>query len=105
MHEHARVTAPRFPLSNPYRSKVGWCHNCEQLQWGADARYMELWWSRGDFDWCCISCDGEPWGLGVWVRGDVSAIAEGSPLAQKIHDGRSLYDLDEHERYLLDPDR
>jgi hypothetical protein len=56
---------------NPYIGHVGWCHNCEEDQRGDDARWMELYWSLGDWDWCCVNCDGEPWGLGVWDRTDL----------------------------------
>jgi hypothetical protein len=51
----------------PEADWVGWCHHCETWQLGVHARHQELWWERGTWDWVCVRCDGEPWGLGVWV--------------------------------------
>lgn len=53
----------------PDLDAVGWCHSCETMQRGRDARLNDLWWNRGTLAWCCVHCPGEPWGLGVWADG------------------------------------
>lgn len=57
--------------TNPYIGKLGWCHQCETFQLGDQARWLRMWWSgEKHWDWACIHCDGEPWGLGVWEVGE-----------------------------------
>lgn len=52
---------------NPWAGRIGWCHACETVQTGDEARYIPMWWDdANEPDWSCVNCDGEPWGLGVW---------------------------------------
>ncbi len=87
---------------NPYIGVIGWCHSCEALQWGDDARWLEMWWMPGEWEWACINCDGEPWGLGVWVRSSRPVDRESS-LGQMVTAGGSIYDLDAEQLGLLGP--
>jgi hypothetical protein len=63
-------------VTRPAADAVGWCHNCETWQRGRDARWQEMWWQRGSWDWVCVRCDGEPWGLGVWRCSCLSCSAD-----------------------------
>ncbi len=85
---------------NPYIGVIGWCHSCEALQWGDDARWLEMPWATGEWEWACINCDGEPWGLGVWVRSSRPVDRESS-LGQIVTAGGSIYDLDAAQLGLL----
>ncbi len=85
--------AGSVPDANPYVGLIGWCHSCESLQWGDDARWQEMWWMPGESDWACINCDGEPWGMGVWVR-SARPVDRDSSLGRMVTAGGSIYDLD-----------
>jgi hypothetical protein len=49
----------------PWPGLRGWCHQCETWQFYGDARVTAPEWS-GEPIRACVSCDDEPWGLGVW---------------------------------------
>ncbi len=55
--------------------QIGWCHHCMTYQLRADARWAP-WYPGGPVQPCCVHCDGEPWGFGVWTMddGDVEPI-------------------------------
>lgn len=88
-------------IANPYLGVVGWCHNCERMQWGDDARWLPMWWNDGDPDWACVACDDEPWGMGVWIRSKPGAVPADSELGHLVTAGASLYDVPEHLDHLL----
>ena len=56
----------------PGGEQVGWCHNCGTWQLKRDSRWLHPSWSDGA-GWCCVVCDDEPWGMGVWPRKAVCA--------------------------------
>jgi hypothetical protein len=51
---------------NPWKGRIGWCHACETVQMGDEARLLPMMWKDGAEDWACVNCDAEPWELGVW---------------------------------------
>jgi hypothetical protein len=75
----AQVASPATVTPRPYRHPmserathihggwIGWCHSCETLQLGDDARWLRMPWNPGGEPmWACVNCDDEPWALGVW---------------------------------------
>jgi hypothetical protein len=60
---HVTITRPEH---NPHAGRIGWCHSCETVQVGDEARWRWMQWG-GYPDWCCVTCDDEPWGIGVWL--------------------------------------
>jgi hypothetical protein len=33
---------------------------------GDEARLLPMRWNDDRYEWACVTCDDEPWGLGVW---------------------------------------
>lgn len=52
--------------SNRWNGIIGWCHSCGTVQMGDEARWLPMAWDGNRPDWACVTCDDEPWGLGVW---------------------------------------
>lgn len=59
--------------TRPSPDAVGWCHNCETWQRGSAARWQYVDWAEG-YEWLCVVCDDEPWGLGVWIAGQGNSL-------------------------------
>lgn len=51
------------------RVTVGWCHGCGTLQLRDDMPMVRMSWSP-EPEHTCVAGDGEPWGMGVWDKGD-----------------------------------
>ena len=80
---------------NPWKGKIGWCHACETVQMGDEARLIPMEWDpEGTPDWACVECDGEPWGLGVWEKQTGYPHATWTPAATAWAETHKLLDLD-----------
>jgi len=51
---------------------VGWCHQCGTIQLKREMPMESLPWTDGP-EPVCVICLDEPWGLGVWPKGDHSS--------------------------------
>ncbi|MBT0995467.1 hypothetical protein KIN34_14365 [Cellulomonas sp. DKR-3] len=54
------------------RLAVGWCHGCGTLQLRDEMPMAWMPWSE-KVEPACVSGDGEPWGMGVWDKGEHDA--------------------------------
>ncbi|KQY41870.1 hypothetical protein [Cellulomonas sp. Root137] len=51
------------------RLPVGWCHSCGTLQLREEMPTKKLPWTDGP-EPVCVNDPGEPWGMGVWPKGE-----------------------------------
>ena len=51
------------------RLAVGWCHQCGTIQLKDDMPREWVEWAEA-VEPVCVNDDGEPWGLGVWSKGE-----------------------------------
>ena len=64
---------------------VGWCHSCGTIQLRDEMPRQWMPWSE-QIEPACVTGDGEPWGMGVWDRGEhlVDCLAVTSARARTV---------------------
>lgn len=68
MHEDAQRYGRKMAQTAAVLA-VGWCHSCGTIQLRDEMPREWMPWSEA-VESACVTGDGEPWGMGVWDRGE-----------------------------------